>query len=100
MFHAPPFHLPHWAFLDSHCCCDPELTWPSIRQSAMNPPLDQPLSHRFISPLTWTRRSAVAWETAQTLTLRSCVGMTERFSTHRQKLQVALPFIHRALQRT
>ena len=35
------------------------------------------------------------------LTLLSCVGVTERFSAHRQKLHVALLFrIHRALDPT
>ena len=53
-----------------------------------------------MSPLTWTRRSAVACETAQTLIFSSRVGVTERFSAARQKLQVALPRIQSALERT
>src|ERR1051326_8745029 len=101
IFQLAPFHLPHSAFRESHCCCDPELTWPSILQSAMKPPLDQPPSQRFKSPLTCTRRSAVACETAQIFMFWSSVGLTERFSTERQKLHVAFCLaIQRALERT
>src|SRR5580698_5562028 len=100
MFHAPPVQLPNAVFLESHCCCVPEFARPSIFESAMNPPLDQPPSENVKSPLTWTRRNAVPCETAQILTLSSCVGVTERFSALRQKLQVALPRIQRAFERT
>src|SRR5712671_5714689 len=100
MFHAPPVQLPNAVFLESHCCWVPELVWPSIFESAMNPPLDHPPSDRFKSPLIWTRRNAVPWETAQISTCSSCVGVTERFSALRQKLQVALPCIQFAFERT
>src|SRR3954454_10808136 len=101
MFQFPPRQLPHSALRENHCCCEPEFTWPSILQSAMNPPLDQPPSERIRFPFTCVRRSAVPCETAHTLTFSSRVGVTERFSTHRQKLQVALLFrIHFALDRT
>ena len=67
----------------------------------MNPPLDQPPSRRCKAPFTCTRRLAVACETAQTLTFWSWVGVTARFSTERQKLQVALWLaIQRAFDRT
>src|SRR5580692_982074 len=97
IFQTPPFQRSQSEFLESHCCCEPEFTWPSISQSAMNPPLDHPWSQRFKFPFICVRRRAVPCETAQTLTLASRVGVTERFSTHRQKLQVALPFIQAAL---
>ena len=101
MFQFAPFQLPHSAFLENHCCCEPEFTWPSILQSAIKPPLDQPPSQRLRSPLTCTRRNAVACDTAQMLMFWSWVGVTERFSTPRQKLQVALLLaIQRALHRT
>src|SRR5437899_4911256 len=100
MFHEPPFQLPHSVLRENHCCWDPEFTCPSIRESAMNPPLDQPPSHKFKAPLTCTRRIAVACETAQILVPPSTVGVTLRFSTQRQKLQVALLFrIQRAFDR-
>src|ERR1700722_4119335 len=91
MFQPPPSHPPHSVFLESHCCCDPELTWPSILQSAMKPPLDHPPSESLKSPFTCIRRSAVPCETAQTFTFSSRVGVTEIFSAHLQKLTVALP---------
>jgi hypothetical protein len=43
----------------------------------------------------------VAWETAQTFTFDSTVGVTERFASERQKLQVAFAFpSQRAFERT
>src|SRR5512141_1161951 len=92
MFQLAPVQVPHSLLRDNHCCCEPEFTRPSILQSAIKPPLDQPPSHRFRSPRTWTRRRAVACETAQMFTFSSSVGVTARFSTQRQKLQVALWF--------
>src|SRR3954468_24621221 len=101
MFQLPPTQRDHSALRDNHCCCDPELTVPSMIESAMNPPLDHPPSHRFRFPLMCMRRNAVACETAQTITSPSTLGVTERFSTQRQKLHVALLFrIQRALDRT
>src|SRR5258707_8189357 len=41
MFHEPPFQVPHSAFRENHCCCEPESIWPSILQSARKPPLDR-----------------------------------------------------------
>ena len=101
MFHVPPVQLPNSEFRVNHCCWNPEFIWPSILQSAMKPPLAHPPSQRFKAPFTCIRRKAVPCETAQILTLWSRVGITERFSTLRQKLQVALLFpIQRALDRT
>src|SRR5580658_1211472 len=100
IFQTPPFQRFQSEFLENHCCWEPEFTWPSILQSAMKPPLDHPWSQRFKSPFICVLRIAVPCETAQTLTLPSKPGVTERFSTHRQKLQVAFPFIQVALDRT
>src|ERR1017187_5087076 len=100
MFHPPPVHWPNDAFLENHCCCDPESVRPSILESAIKPPLDHPPSDKFKSPFMWMRRNAVPCETAQILTLSSFVGVTERFSALRQKLQVALPRIQSAFERT
>src|SRR5438045_3373767 len=55
----PPTQRDQAALRDSHCCCDPELTVPSIVEWARNPPLDHPPSHRFRFPRTCTRRNAV-----------------------------------------
>src|SRR5438034_8067031 len=34
MFHTEPVQLPNSLLRDSHCCCEPETTWPSIFVSA------------------------------------------------------------------
>src|SRR5688572_20460969 len=88
MFQLPPTQFIQSVFLDKNCCCDPELTWPSIFELAMNPPLEYPPSHRFMEPRTWTRRRNVPCDTAQTAILASCRGMTARFSAPRQKFKV------------
>src|SRR5438034_4359321 len=63
MFQFPPRQLPNSVFRENHCCCEPESTCPSILQSAMKPPLDQPPSERRTSPFTCVRRIAVPCET-------------------------------------
>src|SRR3954447_20373337 len=68
MFQFPPRQLPQSQLRENHCCCEPELTWPSILQSAMNPPLDQPPSQRCRLPLTCVRLIAAPCDTAQMLT--------------------------------
>ena len=90
MFQLLPIQRPQSALRESHCCCVPELTCPSILQSAMNPPLAQPPSQSATLPWKCTRRRAVPCETAQTFTLSSRVGVTARFSAPRQKFTVAL----------
>src|SRR5215472_289063 len=100
MFHAPPVQFPQSSFRESHCCWVPELTPSSILQSAMKPPLDHPPSEKVRFPFTCTRRNAVPCDTAQILVCWSCAGLTERFSTARQKFTVAFPFRQGALERT
>src|SRR5689334_19267181 len=74
MFHTPPCQLVSVALRVKNCCCEPDVIFASIAESAMNPPLDHPPSDKVIAPLTWTRRRSVPWETAQTFTFESCVG--------------------------
>jgi hypothetical protein len=50
MFQFDPRHPPMWLLRANHCCCVPDRTVPSILQSAMNPPLDQPPSSSARSP--------------------------------------------------
>src|SRR5689334_17440592 len=90
MFQFEPVQLPHWVLRDNHCCWEPERTWPSITESAMKPPLDQPPSSSCRLPRTCILRYGAACDTAQ----RSLppVGLTDRFSASRQKFCVALPW--------
>src|SRR6476659_1968904 len=84
MFQTPPVQLPQSVFLVKNCCCDPELTCPSMSESTTNPPLEKPPSARASAPFTCTRRNEVPCETAQMSTFPSCVGTTDRFSVARQ----------------
>jgi hypothetical protein len=90
MFQFEPDQLPHWSLRDSHCCCEPERTCPSIFESARNPPLDQPPSSSCMLPMTCIRRNGAAWETAQVSVPDG--GRTAMFSAPRQKFWVALPW--------
>ena len=93
MFQFDPCQFDRSTFRVRYCCCEPELIWVSIFESAMKPPLAQPpLSSSTIEPFTWMRRSAVPWDVAQTSVPLSiaAVGTTARFSAVRQKLHVAL----------
>ncbi len=96
MFQLAPVQLPKVSLRDSHCCCEPESTWPSTTLSARNPPLDHPLPGglgiRVMFPLTWTRRIGPAWATAQRS--RPSGGTMLRFSAARQKFCVPLPSSH------
>src|SRR3954470_10695475 len=90
MFQTPPDQLPHWALREKYCCCEPEVTWPSILLSARKPPLELPESASATGPRTWTRRSAAPWETAH-ISIWPAGGAMVRFSHARQKLSVAFP---------
>jgi hypothetical protein len=89
MFQLDPVQLPISELRVSHCCCEPERTCPSILESAIRPPLDQPPSSRARLPRRCMRRYGAACDTAH----RSVppVGVTDRFSASRQKFCVALP---------
>ncbi len=90
MFQLAPDQPPHSVLREIHCCWVPGSTFPSILESAMNPPLAQPPSSSRRSPRTCIRRYGAACDTAQ----RSApeAGVTERFSAERQKFWVALPW--------
>src|SRR6185369_7268183 len=94
MFQFAPFQLPSSLFRVSHCCWLPDRTSPSTFESARNPPLDQPPSSSTRSPRMCTRRIGAACDTAHRS--NPPAGFTDRFSTTRQKLSVALPFLQRA----
>src|SRR5579863_1661721 len=89
MFQLEPVQLRHSLFLEIHCCCDPESTFPSIWESDIQPPLAQPWFWcNTRSPLICMRRNGAACETAHCIV--PPVGATEKPSTARQKVQVAL----------
>src|SRR5688572_9415364 len=99
MFQLEPVQLPHCAFLEIHCCWGPEPTFPSMRESEIQPPLPQPpfwWSTRL--PRTCMRRKGTACETAH------CVVPPElpvaKFSTPRQTFWVALLLLKNASERT
>ena len=89
MFQLEPVQLPHSLLREIHCCCEPESTLPSMSESDIQPPLAQP-------PFWWStrlprmcmRRKGTACETAHCMV--PPVGVTEKPSTARQKVQVAL----------
>ena len=89
MFQLEPVQLCHSLLREIHCCCEPESTLPSMRESEIQPPLAQP---RFWwstrSPRMCMRRKGTACETAHCMV--PPVGVTEKPSTARQKVQVAL----------
>src|SRR5476649_821629 len=95
MFQPLPVQLPNCELRVNHCCCPPELTWLSIFESAMKPPLDQPPSSRTRLPRTCMRRNGEACETAHFSV--PPLGTTAMFSAMRQKFCVALPLNHSAL---
>src|SRR5215472_18038794 len=66
MFHTLPTQLPHVSLRDIHCCCEPELTWPLIRESARKPPLEKPspVGSSFRLPRMSTRRIDAPCDTA------------------------------------
>src|SRR5262249_36979922 len=82
---------------ESHCCWEAGTTLPSMTESARKPPLAQPAfpflskANRCRSPLTCSRLSGAAWETA-ILVMCFVEGVTAKFSSDRQKLHVALAF--------
>jgi len=91
MFQFEPVHDFHSLLREIHCCCVPESTLPSIKESDIQPPLAQPCfwcSTRL--PSTCIRRNGTACETAHCIV--PSVGVTEKFSTPRQKVVVALLF--------
>src|SRR5262249_37124191 len=83
---------------ESQCCWEAGTTLPSTTESARNPPLAQPAfiflskANRCSSPLTCSRLSGAAWETAILVMLFVADGVTAKFSNDRQKLHVALAF--------
>src|SRR5262245_62622782 len=90
MFHTWPVQLPHCALREIHCCCDPLPTSKSIRESEIQPPLVQPplrCSTRLLLRMCM-RRNGIACETAHCMPPPG--GVTEKFSTPRQKFCVAL----------
>src|SRR6266567_4744241 len=89
MFQLEPVQLAHSALRESHCCCDPESTVPSMSESEIQPPLAQPRSWCSIRlPRTCMRRKATACETAHCVV--PPLGVTEKPSAARQNVQVAL----------
>src|SRR5579862_1590971 len=96
MFQTALPHRDHLLLRDSHCCCEAGTTVPSTSESARKPPLAQPAlpflskANRCRSPLTCSRRSGAAWETAIRVTPFVADGVTAKFSSDRQKLHVAL----------
>src|SRR6516225_3002473 len=98
MFHTALVHPDHLLLRESHCCCEAGTTLPSMTESARKPPLAQPAFHRLSkanrcsSPLTCSRRSGAAWETAILVMFLVADGVTAKFSSVRQKLHVALAF--------
>ena len=65
----------------------PDWIWPSILESAMKPPEDQPPSESARLPRTCIRRYGAACDTAHRS--RPPVGVTDRPSAERQKFWVA-----------
>ena len=55
-FQFEPFHDPICELRVKNCCWDPDWICPSIFESAMNPPEDQPPSDRARFPRTCIRR--------------------------------------------
>src|SRR5271163_2543826 len=107
MFQTPLLQSDHLLLRDNHCCCEAGMTLPSTTESARKPPLAQPAFHfasksnSCNSPLTCSRRRGAAWETAIRVTFFVDEGVTAKFSSVRQKLQVALALgIHWALTLT
>src|SRR5579884_3020439 len=107
MFHTALLQPDHLLLRDSHCCCEAGTTLPSTTESARKPPLAQPAppflskANRCSSPLTCSRRSGAAWDTAIRVTPLVAEGVTAKFSSVRQKLHVALAFgIHSAVTLT
>src|SRR5512138_2724384 len=89
MFQLEPLQPAHCALREIHCCCGPESTLPSIFESEIQPPLAQPpFWCRARLPLTCTLRKGLACDTAHWMVPPD--APVARFSTPRQKLQVAL----------
>src|SRR5579859_6958253 len=89
MFQFEPVQLFHSLFLEIHCCCEPESTFPSTSESDIHPPLAHPRFWcRTKSPFTCIRRNGIACDTAHCIV--PPVGVTENPSAARQKVQVAL----------
>src|SRR5262245_42274762 len=87
MFHTALLHPDHLQLRESHCCCEAGTTLPSITESARKPPLAQPAFHflskanRCNSPLTCSRRSGAACDTAIRVTFFVADGVTAKFSS-------------------
>src|SRR5438445_13655025 len=97
IFQFDPAQLPSVLLRVSHCCWLPDLTCPSTFESARKPPLDQPPSSSTRSPRMCMRRIGAACETAHRS--KPPAGLTDMFSTARQKFSVAFPFLHLASAR-
>src|ERR1035438_9625814 len=93
MFQLAPVQLPHSLLRLIHCCCGPAPTLPSTSESDIHPPLAQPpLWCSTMLPTTCMRRKGTACETAHCMVpfTGPPVGVTEKPSAARQKVQVAL----------
>ena len=89
MFQLAPVQLPHSLLREIHCCCGPAPTLPSTSESDIHPPLAQPpFWWSTMLPRTCMRRNGTACETAHCMV--PPVGVTEKPSAARQKVQVAL----------
>ena len=75
-------------------CCEPEIIVPSILESDIKPPLDQPPSKSTKLPFICMRRKGVAWDVAHLLVPPS--GVTAIPATDLQKVHVAFPRIQSA----
>ncbi|GAA1910044.1 hypothetical protein GCM10009753_47160 [Streptantibioticus ferralitis] len=78
MFQSDPVQPPHSVFRESHCCRLPDRGCPSITESAVEPPLDQPPSYRRSEPRRCLLRYGAAGETAHWSVPDE--GLAERFS--------------------
>ena len=89
MFQLEPVQLPHSLLREIHCCWVPESTLPSTAVSDIQPPLAQPRCWWSTKlPRTCIRRRGAACATAHCMV--PPVGVTEKPSAARQKVQVAL----------
>src|SRR5882724_5235148 len=86
-FQFDPLQLPIAELRVRNCCCEPDWICPSILESAMKPPDDQPPSESARLPRTCIRRYGAACDTAQRSS--PSPGVTERPSAERQKFCVA-----------
>src|SRR3569833_692868 len=89
MFQFAPVQLFHSLLREIHCCWGPAPTLPSTRESDIHPPLAHPpIRCSTMSPFTCIRRNGAACETAHCIV--PLVGVTEKPSTARQNVHVAL----------